>query len=192
MSRLDTRRQLIVQEANAIGTAYLRLDLLPVNDQPGLRHLFRDYLDTRLRVHEALPDMSAADRELARGAQLQQQIWSAALVAAGSDPSQNVVRMFLPALNEMIDVTTARTVAIHTRQPRLIFFLLVSVALVSALLAGYAMEKRKHRSLLHMVIYAAAIAITLYSILDLENPRSGLIRLDTADRALHQLCDSIR
>jgi hypothetical protein len=63
-SRLDTRRQLIVQEANAIGTAYLRLDLLPANDQPDMRRLFREYLDARLRAYEKLPDLSAAEQEL--------------------------------------------------------------------------------------------------------------------------------
>src|ERR1700687_6237841 len=64
-SRLEAKRQLVVQEANAIGTAYLRLDVLPVNEQPELRRLFREYLDARLRVYERLPDLRAAEQELA-------------------------------------------------------------------------------------------------------------------------------
>ncbi len=61
-SRLDTRRQLIVEEANAIGTAYLRLDLVAVANQPEMRRLFREYLDSRLRVYETLRDVAATER----------------------------------------------------------------------------------------------------------------------------------
>jgi hypothetical protein len=191
-SRLDAKRQLIVQEANAIGTAYLRVDEVPINDQPELRHLFRDYLDVRIRVYEKLPDVEAAEQELAHGAELQKEIWSRAVTTSRNDPTQNSARLFLPAINEMMDITTARTIAMHTQLPRLIFVLLTGVALVSGLLAGYAMAKRRSRSLLHMTLYALVIGVTVYAILDLEYPRFGLIRLDNADQALLQLRDSIR
>ena len=81
-SRLDTRRQLIVEEANAIGTAYLRLDLLPAAEQPVLRRLFREYLESRLRVYDKIGDQDAIDRELTLGAQIQMQIWQTGLIAA--------------------------------------------------------------------------------------------------------------
>ena len=100
--------------------------------------------------------------------------------------------MVLPAINEMIDVTTARTVALRTRLPGLIFFLLIAVTLVSGFVGGYAMAERGARSLLHMALFAAAISITIYAVLDLDNPRAGLIRLDAADQVLQQLHDSIR
>jgi hypothetical protein len=191
-SRLDARRQLIVQEANAIGTAYLRLDELPAAEQPEMRRLFRDYLDARLRVYQALPDLKAAAQQLARASQLQQEIWSKAVTGSRMDSTQNAARLLLPALNEMMDVTTARTIALHTRLPALIFAVLVLVALLSGLLAGYAMAKRPWRSSLHMLIYAGVIALTVYVVLDLDNPRAGFIRLDTAENALVQLRDSIR
>jgi hypothetical protein len=79
----------------------------------------------------------------------------------------------------------------HTQLPALIFILLTTVALVSALLAGYAMAKRRSRSWLHLVLYAAVIAVTIYAILDLEYSRFGRIRIDGADKALYQLRDSI-
>lgn len=101
-------------------------------------------------------------------------------------------RLLLPAVNEMIDVTTSRTIALHSHLPRLIFALLISVALLSGLLAGYAMAKRKSRSWLHMLLYAVVVAITIYAVLDLEYPRFGLIRLDAADNALMELRQSIR
>jgi len=191
-SRLDTKRELIVREANAIGTAYLRLDELPTNNQPEVRRLFRDYLDARLRVYEKLPSLEAAEQELAQVAQLQQGIWARSVAASRNDPTNNAARLLLPAINEMIDVTTVRMIAMRTQLPALIFALLTAVALISGLIAGYAMAKRRSRSSLHMVLYAAVIAVTIYCILDLEYSRWGLIRLDVADKALLQLRDSIR
>jgi hypothetical protein len=193
MSRLESRRELVVQEANAIGTAYLRLDLLPASDQPAMRALFRDYLSTRLRVYERLPDIKGAEQELARAAQMQQVIWSRAIISSRADSTNNAPRLLLlPALNEMIDITTARTVALHTHLPTLIFALLICVSLLSGLLAGYSMSKRKARSWLHILLFAGAVAITLYTVIDLDFPRVGLIRLRAADNALVQLRDSIR
>jgi hypothetical protein len=76
--------------------------------------------------------------------------------------------------------------------PALVFALLIVVALLSGLVAGHALARRKGRSWLHSFLYAAVVAATIYVVLDLENPRSGLIRLDAADSALIQLRDSIR
>jgi hypothetical protein len=192
ITRLDTKRDMIVREANAIGTAYLRLDLLPAADQPEMRSMFRKYLDGRLSVYEKLPDVTAAEQEMARVGQMQQQIWSKAIACSRKDPTQNTARLLLPALNDMIDITTTRTIALHTHLPGLIFALLIGVALLSGLLAGYAMAKRLSRSWLHNLSYAIIISIIIYSVLDLEFPRFGLIRLDAADNALFQLRDSIR
>src|SRR3954471_9330168 len=67
-ARLDTQKQLITEEANTIGTAYLRLDLLPADAQPAMRDLFRKYLDSRLDVYRKFPDIEAAMAELSRSA----------------------------------------------------------------------------------------------------------------------------
>jgi hypothetical protein len=190
--RLDARRQLSVQEANAIGTAYLRVDLLPEASQPPIRKLFREYLESRLKVKAYLSDDAALEKQLAHSADLQQVIWSNVVTEAQKDPSGNAARLLLPALNEMIDVTTSRYIAMHTHLPTLVFALLVGVALLSSLLAGHAMAKRGRRSWLHMLLYAGIVALTLYVVLDLENPRVGLIRLDAADKAMTDLLQSIR
>ena len=83
-SRFDTRRQLVVEEANAIGTAYLRLDLLPANAQAALRESFRQYVEARLDGYRKLPDIVAAKQ--ARANQFQGQIWSQALAACQGAP----------------------------------------------------------------------------------------------------------
>ena len=117
ISHLDQRRQLIIQESNAIGTAYLRLDLLPANQQLEMRHLFRQYLDARLGMYESLPDLTAAGEELEQAARLQREIWSRAIAAGRENRTQDINRLLLPALNDMIDVTTSRTIALHTHMP---------------------------------------------------------------------------
>ena len=84
-SRFDTRRQLIVEETNDIGTAYLRLDLLPADLQPALRESFRRYLDARIEVYRKLPDIAAAKKSLAKADELQRQIWRQAIVASRAE-----------------------------------------------------------------------------------------------------------
>jgi hypothetical protein len=192
ISLLDEHRLQTVQEANAIGTAYLRVDVLPASDQPEMRRLFREYLDTRLRFYDSLSNRELSQQAATQVTELQHEIWTRAASASRDDPSQNVGRLLLPALNEMIDITTTRMIWLHTRLPRLIMILLSCTALLSGLFAGYSMSKRQTRSWLHMVLYAAVVAGTVYTVLDLESPRSGLIRLDAADQALKQLRNSIR
>jgi hypothetical protein len=191
MSRLETRHQLIVQEANAIGTAYLRLDLLPSNDQPEIRRVFRGYLDARIRAYEDFQQRTVAEQEFAHASELQQQIWSRAFAASRADPTQESARLLLPALNEMIDVTTARAIALDIHLPALIFYLLICIALLAALLGGYAMSKRQSRSWLHILLFAVTISLTICAIFDLDNPRFGLIKETAADKALLQLRESI-
>jgi hypothetical protein len=133
-SRFDARRQLIVQEANAIATAYQRLDLAPT-DQSELRRLFREYLDARLQGFQQILDRPVADAQFTRAAQIEKEIWTGALAAGRADPSQNVIRLLLPTLNQMSDVANQRAVALETYMPELVFWLLVGVALMSGILA---------------------------------------------------------
>lgn len=188
--RFETRRQLIVEEANAIGTAYLRLDLLPAEAQPKMRELFRRYVDTRLEVYERLPNIPAAKEALARSNGLQGEIWSACVEAGRGAPQATM--LLLPALNAMIDITTTRTVALQTHPPFVIFAMLGLLALVCSLLAGYAMAGGKSRSLVHSVGFAVVLTLTVYVILDLEFPRIGLIRIDAADSVLKDVRQSMR
>ena len=110
-SRFDARRQLIVEETNAIGTAYLRLDLLPTTYQPRLRDDFRSYLDARLSAYRKLPDLEAAKGEMSKATALQAQIWTQAVAACKDVTSPAVTSLLLSSLNDMIDITTTRTMA---------------------------------------------------------------------------------
>jgi hypothetical protein len=192
-NRLDVRRQLIVEETNAIGTAYLRLDMLPSAAQPALRENFRRYLDMRIAIYEKLPDIAAAKEELGKANNLQQDIWRQAIAAVRAEdaPPQAAI-LLLPALNAMIDITTTRTMAMHMHPPPVIFVTLCVLALVSALLTGYSMAVGKMRSWLYRLCFAFVIAVSIYVILDMEFPRAGLIRLDAFDQALVELRETMK
>jgi len=188
-SRFDERRKLIIEEVNAIGTAYLRIDLLPAAAQPEMREAFRRYVDARLAAYRALPDMVKVKAELARGTALQQEIWTKAVAASAGSPATVLV---LPALNQMIDITTTRTMAGEMHPPGVIFVLLCGLALLSGLLAGDATAGAKRRDWIHTVTFAFALAGAVYVILDLEFPRLGFIRVDAFDVALVELRASMK
>jgi hypothetical protein len=187
-ARFDARRELITRESNAIGTAYLRLDLLPAAVQPQIRANFKSYVDARLAFYRHLNrDEDAASQDLAHSSVLQATIWSEAVAGSSSgmdSPSRSLV---LSALNEMIDVTAIRALALETHPPVIIYYLLVALVLVSSLLAGYEMAAKSTRSWLHLVVYSLVMTVILYVTIDLEYPRAGLIRVDTADHVLMDL-----
>jgi hypothetical protein len=190
-SRLDHRRELIGQEANAIGTAYLRLDLLPEAARDSLKEKFRRYLDSRLLSYAKLPDVVAFRAEYARTAEIQGEIWQEA-VAAVRTPGGPPSYMILPPINDMIDITTTRLVAMQTHPPRVVYALIFLMSLLSAMLVGRGLARRKKAHLLHMLVYATVVAGSAFVILDLEYPRAGLIRIDEADQALVDLRASMR
>jgi hypothetical protein len=184
-SRLDVRRHHIVDEANAIGTAYLRLDLLPESAQPPLRDAFRRYLDARLSAYDAVPDMERALAELERANGLQREVWHLAVEASGS--AESAGRLLIPALNEMIDITTTRTTAAKTHAPVFFFMLISFLVLVSGLLAGYAMAASRQRNWLHAIAFAAMLTAVVYVVVDMDYPRVGLIRVDSFDEVLREV-----
>jgi hypothetical protein len=183
-SRYDTRRDLIVQEANAIGTAYLRVDLLPPAAQPELRRIFGQYVDTRLAIYDRIGKLQSPREELARAASLQDRIWKAVVAGCVASPRPQTMIVVVPAINEMIDIAATRTMAARSHIPLLVVALLVILVMAGAALAGYGMARAEDRSWGHMVAFAFILAVTVYVILDYEFPRVGLIRLDWADQAL--------
>jgi hypothetical protein len=100
--------------------------------------------------------------------------------------------LVLSSLNEMIDITTTRTVAMRAYPPVIVFVMLVVLVLASSLLAGYNMSAAKARSSLHMVGFAIIMAVAVYVILDLEFPRVGLLRIASVDQVLVDLRDSMK
>jgi hypothetical protein len=182
-NRFEQRRHLIRDEANAIGTAYLRLDLLAAEAQGPLKERFRQYLDARLSAYGKLPDIAAARAELDRSTQIQREIWRD-LVAALALPGAPAAIVMVTPVNEMFDLATTRYIAMMTRPPTIIYVMLGVTAVLAALLAGYGMAECQYRRWLHPLVYAVVVATAIFVILDLDFPRLGLIRIDAADQAL--------
>ena len=187
VARYDAHRQLVLQESNDIGTAYLRLDLLRPEDQPPLRQLFRDYVHSRLGLFQGVSNEISASTEA-----LQQRIWSASVSAAaapGANP--DATKLLLPALNDMIDITATRQNAFHMHPPAAIYLLLFVLSGGCAFVAGYGMNSPE-RSWFYSIALALAVTLTVYATLEIEYPRQGLIRLTGSDETFFQLSDSIR
>jgi hypothetical protein len=188
-ARLDVRRQLIAQEANAIETAYLRIDLLSPDSQDAMRQRFRDYLDTRLAAYKKLPDVDAAMAELAVSERMQKEIWAESLSASGrSGANPEAAKLMLPALNEMISITRSRLAAGLIHPPFAIFFLLLLISLVISALAGFAVADHPQGSWLHVIAYAVIPAVVVFIILEIEYPRMGVLPVvSSLDRVLVDL-----
>ncbi len=186
-ARFDYCRQLVTEEANAIGTAYLRLDVLPESAQPPLRDLFRRYLDSRLETYRKLPDVAAAMKEWESSVALQGNIWTVAVTACRESGSSQAAMLLLPAINAMIDISTTRLMSTRIHPPNAVWLMLGTVTLLSALLAGYGMAASSGRRWIYMFTFAAVIAATVFVILNMEYPRLGYIRVDAADQVLLDL-----
>jgi len=187
-NRFDHRRDQIADEANAIGTAWMRIDLLPPEAQPPIRALFRDYLRSRLATYQSISsDLNAAQAEYDRSQRLQSEIWSRAVPAARSTGNVAVLSLVVQSLNDMFDMATARLHAARTHVPGAILGLLFVLALASALVVGYASARDQQRSWFRTWLFAVVIAICIFVILDLEHPRIGIVRVDEADRLLEEL-----
>jgi hypothetical protein len=185
LTRFDTRRAQIVDEANAIGTAYLRIQLVPASLQPKLRETFRSYVDSRIETYRRLPDFVAAKAALARSEELQGEIWSQAVTAVrmpGSPPAAEL--LVLPAFNEVFNFMTIRTAVTLMHPPTVVYAMLIGLALASALLAGYQTAGEKAYDWMHQLGFAGIVALTVYVILDIEYPRLGFVRIDAMDQVL--------
>jgi len=192
-TRFNEKRMLVAEEVNCIETAYLRLHLLPHQAQPALQELFRRYVDSRLETYRRLPNMAAAEMEMAESKKIQEEVWTEAVAAtrlADSHPSSGL--LLLPALNNMIDISTTRTMALQLHPPRIVYALLLGLGFICSLLAGFRMSSGQHRSWLHILGFTVLTVIIVYVMLDVEYPRAGLIRLESADQLLVSLREHMK
>ncbi|MCC7501519.1 MAG: hypothetical protein IT229_03255 [Flavobacteriales bacterium] len=119
--------------------------------------------------------------------ELQGTIWSTALAACKAEGSGVSIRLLLPALNDMIDITTTRMMMTKAHPPKIIYGPLFLLSLAASLVAGHGMAADQRRRWLHQLGYAVIMAGSVYVILEIEHPRAGLIRQDSVDQALNDL-----
>jgi len=191
IAHLDSRRQLVVVEANAIEVAYRRIDLLPPSDRADMRRLFVRYVDARVAAYRNPGGFEIREQAFAAAESIEDQIWQVAIRAWRGPSRPQLTQLLVPALNDMFGIATERKVALSMHDPALVLILLVGAGLMSCLIAGYALSPGRGRSLLHTMIYSLTLAMTIYTVVDLDYPRFGLIRIDAADRALLEIQETI-
>jgi hypothetical protein len=192
-SHFDERRKLLIDQANAIGTAWLRADLVAEADRDAIRRPMKEWVRLALELASSGIDQHSPEfaAQLRRGAELQNQAWQAAVKAVDNSPKPPYAGLVLPPINDWIDLTTTRIEMVNRGSPPFVLPTLIALSVTASVLAGYNMAKRTTRSLMHMLAFSGAIAFSVFVIIDLNHPREGLIRIDAADHAMQQLYESM-
>jgi hypothetical protein len=171
--RFDMRRQVLLDEANAIGTTYLRAGTLPERGEE-VRRLLRDYVNVRLKAMQ-----SGKVAEGIRGSEdIQQKVWTEAEAVGVKNPNSIVVGLFIQSLNEMIDLHAARMQAgLRSRIPGAIWLGLFAVAALSLATMGYHAGLSGTRRSLAIVAVAVTFAVVIELIADLDRPQEGILKV---------------
>ncbi len=191
-SRLESRKKMVIDEANCIGTAYLRLDFLPAETQAILKEKYRQHVKLRLETFHHFPDLDLVKETYRKNQDLLSDIWTQSVAACKTLKDPAVTSAVVNATNAMIDMTTSRTRQSLMHQPVIIFALLFALALGCSLLAGYGMAINRARNKIHQIWFALIMSIVIYVILDIEYPRAGIIREDYFDKVLVDQLDSMK
>lgn len=172
-SRYDKRQILVVDEANAIGTAILRTDLYPDSVRTPLKMAMREYLEARIQYDDAGSNRDSIVKSLAATEQAQKKLWK--IVSAAAQFQENTVRtnQMVPALNEMFDIASTRHAFLLAKVPDLIFFLLFILCFTGSFLIGYSDDKNPEWGIVSS--FLIMIGLSIYMILDLDRPRTGII-----------------
>lgn len=191
LQRFDSRSDQVVDEANAIGTAWLRIDLLPPPLRDDVRRLMRDYVDLRVKSSKVTTADEGDWRAMvAEAAALQTALWSYAGRAAELAPNPVTSGLFIQALNEMFDSFGRRDAGLNRHVPEVVLVLLYLVFLITAGIVGFTSGIGGHRPAAVSLVMVALIVVLIYVILDLDRPRRGLIEVSKG--SLYDLQASIR
>jgi hypothetical protein len=174
--RYDRRKTLVVEEANAIGTAWLRTDLVPEPMRGQARDILREYTQVRLDAanYGNRPVVAGA---MARSERLHEALWTATVAAAAAAPSPNTA-LFVASVNEVIDMHGRRiAAAVRNPIPPIIFATLYLVALLVLATLGYSRGLSGDRSAATTATLSVVLAVVLALILDLDRPGEGYLRV---------------
>jgi hypothetical protein len=178
--RFEARRALVIKEADAIGTTYLRGGFLPSGEQTYFRQDLIAYTTTRLETYANVSDVLAEERAIERGKLLQARLWAAASDAAHNDPRNLWYSNLANSVNVMIDVSEEQTAAFNNHVPRPILGLVLLCTIVGAVLLGLTFGRAKAPNAPLSVIFCVLFAATIFAIIDLDHPQGGFISVDVA------------
>ncbi|MFP3868941.1 MAG: hypothetical protein ACLFUU_12430 [Desulfobacteraceae bacterium] len=177
MSRYDKRKQMVLEEANAISTTFLRTQLLPEPFRQAISNLLRQYVDVRLEFYATGIDEKKLAQASARAQKLHRQIWSYIPALGEKDPRAVTTGVFLLSLNEMIDLHAKRLTAMENHVPQSALILLYALSTFSVWIVGYSSGLSGLRNLFLTMMLPFLIAAVINVIVDIERPRRGLIKV---------------
>jgi hypothetical protein len=176
VGRYETRRAAVVSEANAIGTTYLRAQLIAEPARSESLTLLRRYADLSLRLSREVPASDSMKRTTGTQAVLQRRLWRLAGEALAAAPTASAPRLYVETLNDMIDQQTVRVSALNNRVPGAVLALeVVGAAVVVGLLALYLAVLG--RGLLAAIVAASLVTLLLLVTFDLDRPTRGVIKV---------------
>jgi hypothetical protein len=173
-TRYDQRKNYEEAEANAIGTEYLRADLLPTADAAKARGLLRDYVDERIQFYTAR-DEQALEPVNARTAKLQSELWSAVRGPAAAEPTP-VAAVIVSGMNDVLNSQGYTQAAYWNRIPTGAWALMAAIAVACSLLIGYGSRSLKIGFKLFPIL-PLVVSVAFMFIADIDTPRHGLIRV---------------
>jgi len=187
-ARHESRRELLVEEANSIITTARRAQLLSEPHAANVAQLLREYVPLRIEAHREgqFSDQFVTTRK--RSAELQDRMWAEAVAAAAERPS-SITATFIASLNETIDLEAKRVAAKRNHVPGAVWLLLLSVAGCGVWLVSYQAGTSGRRSILERFVFPILIAIVIAIITDIDTPRAGLISVD--ERPLLELNETL-
>ena len=171
--RFDARRAIVLQEANAIGTTYLRAGYLPEPASSEIRELLREYVPLRIVVTESADIQTA----IAKSVAIHDALWAIAEDTARTTESGDLVALFIESLNETIDLHETRVTAGSARVPQTVLLLLVGGSALGLAMVGYSAGLTRRRSLLSAVVLVIALGAVITIVVDLDRPREGFIQV---------------
>lgn len=179
LQRYNNRSQAVIHEANAIGTALLRTDLLPQPYDSITYALLQNYVDLRLAINNTsyaqVNDQHTLNDETKK---LQKMIWIIAVRAAEVDPRPVTTGYFIDALNSMIDAHGERNALLQLHVPEVILFLLFIVFIMSGALIGYSSGLGRRRTTIPTMMMTFLISLVVFIIIDLDRPKRGIITVN--------------
>ena len=187
VSRYDQRKNFEEAEANAIGTQYLRADLVPAVDGAKMRSLLASYVAQRMLFY-VTRDRRELDAVNARTAKLQSELWSSVVGPATAQPDP-VRALVVSGMNDVINSQGYTQAAWWNRIPLGAWALMAAVAISCNLLIGYGVRDAKAMGTLLFVV-PFIVAISFFLIADIDSPRAGVIRVQPQN--LQALADSLR
>jgi hypothetical protein len=185
VSRYDQRKNYEEAEANAIGTEYVRADLLPGGDAARVRELLKKYVDQRVLFYTTRNQQKLVKINTDT-AELQNQLWSAVLQGAAAQPTPQLA-LVVSGMNDVLNSQGYTQAAWWNRIPIAAWVLMAAIAICCNLLIGYGARRTDRRIFL---ILPVAVSIAFFLISDIDSPRGGAIRV--APQNLLSLSQSLR